>query len=69
LIAIIAAVFKSPFVFLGLIVLGFFVFAHRHHHHRGDYYDRGYDFDLKPSSPPNNGGAIVTPPPAAPAGK
>jgi hypothetical protein len=72
LIAIIAAVFKSPFVFLGLIVLGFFIFAHSHHHHHqsGDYFVRGYDFDLKPSSPPNNGGAIVTPPPhAAPAGK
>jgi len=75
-IAIVAAVFKSPFVFLGLIVLGYLFFAHRHHHnHHGDYYDRGYDFDLKPSrgpGPGNNGGAIVTPPPAppaAPAGK
>jgi hypothetical protein len=73
-IAIIAAVFKSPFVFLGLIVLGFLFFAHRHHHrYHGDF--RGYDFDLKPSrgpGPNNNGGAIVTPPPAppsAPAGK
>jgi hypothetical protein len=75
-VSVIAAVFKSPFVFLGLIVLGYLFFAHRHHrHHHGDYYDRGYDFDLKPSrgsTPNNNGGAIVTPPPAppaAPAGK
>ncbi|HEY8950411.1 MAG TPA: hypothetical protein VIM56_16115 [Rhizomicrobium sp.] len=71
-IAIIAAVFKSPFVFLGLVILAVVFFAHRHHHHdhRG-YYDRGYDFDLKPR-PNNNGGTIVTPPPAppaAPAGK
>jgi hypothetical protein len=76
MIAILAAVFKSPFVFLGLIVLGALFFAHRHHHHdHGNYYGRGYDFDLKPSrgpTPNNNGGAIVTPPPAppaAPAGK
>jgi hypothetical protein len=70
-LAIIAAVFKSPFVFLGLIALGFLFFTHRHHHRRG-YHGRGYDFDLRPSrGPVNNGGAIVTPPPppAAPAGK
>lgn len=73
-IAIIAAVFKSPFVFLGLIVLGFLFFAHRHHHrYRDDFRRPDYDFDLKPSrgpTPNNNGGAIVTPPPpTAPAGK
>jgi hypothetical protein len=70
-IAIIAAVFKSPFVFLGLVALGVLFFAHRHHHrHHGDFRGHYYDFDLKPSrGPTNNGGAIVTPPPAAPAGK
>lgn len=73
LVSVIAAVFKSPFLFLGLIALGFLFFGYRHHHHHDDFrgHHRDYDFDLKPSrgSPPNNGGPVVTPPPAPPAGK
>jgi hypothetical protein len=62
LVAIIAAVFKSPFVFLGLVLLAFLFFGFRHHHWagpgHGHWHDRdrwrrrdnGYDVDLKPSS-------------------
>jgi hypothetical protein len=78
LVSVIAAVFKSPFVFLGLIVLAFLFFGYRPHHH--DYF-RGpdfhsphgdYDFDLKPagrSPQPPQPTVVVTPPPSAPSGK
>lgn len=52
LISIVAAIFKSPFVFLGLAILAFLYFAHRHH--EWDRRHRDYDLDLKarPMSPP-----------------
>src|SRR6185312_999209 len=54
LVSVIAAVFKSPFVFLGLAVLAFLFIAHRHHHHhdhfRGPHGD--HDFDLRPAGGP-----------------
>jgi Flp pilus assembly protein TadB len=74
LVSVIAAVFKSPFVFLGLAVLAFLFIAHRHHHHhdhfRGPYGD--YVFDLRPAGgprPPPQPTVVVTPPPSAPNGK
>ncbi|HWD50713.1 MAG TPA: hypothetical protein VG309_12350 [Rhizomicrobium sp.] len=53
LISIVAAIFKSPFVFLGLAILAFLFFAHRHNH-RHHVRHRDYDLDLKarPMSPP-----------------
>lgn len=75
-ISLISAVFKSPFLFLGLVLLAFLFFSHRHHHYRDRYRDfgpRDYDFDLKPANGPSTpSGPIVTPPPsppAAPSGK
>lgn len=77
LVAIIAAVFKSPFVFLGLVLLAFMFFGFRHHrwagpghrHWHGHWHggSDGYDFDLKPTSS-STGGSTQTPPapPAAP---
>jgi hypothetical protein len=77
-VALIAAIIKSPFVFLALVLAGFFFFGHRfsyyghrfagHGWHSHDRYGRDYDFDLKPSSrgpeeKPANA-TIVTPPPA-----
>jgi hypothetical protein len=56
-IALISAVFKSPFLFLGLLILAVLLISHRRHHHFGRY--RDYDFDLRPAS-----GPIVTPPPS-----
>ena len=76
LVSVIAAVFKSPFVFLGLAVLAFLFIAHRHHHHhdhfRSPYGD--YDFDLRPAGGPRppqppQPTVVVTPPPSAPSGK
>jgi len=76
LVSVIAAVFKSPFVFLGLAVLAFLFIAHRHHHHhdhfRGPHGD--YDFDLRPAGGPRppqppQPTVVVTPPPSAPSGK
>jgi Flp pilus assembly protein TadB len=74
LVSVIAAVFKSPFVFLGLAVLAFLFIAHRHHHHhdhfRGPHGD--YDFDLRPAGgppQPPQPTVVVTPPPSAPSGK
>lgn len=74
LVSVIAAVFKSPFVFLGLAVLAFLFIAHRHHHHhdhfRGPHGD--YDFDLRPAGgppQPPQPTVVVTPPPSAPNGK
>jgi hypothetical protein len=67
LIAIVAAIFKAPFLFLALVLGVFLLFGfrplhwawHAHDHGRGHRYSRygrddGYDFDLKPtaSSPP-----------------
>ncbi|HEY5339360.1 MAG TPA: hypothetical protein VIJ85_14220 [Rhizomicrobium sp.] len=73
LISLIAAIFKSPFLFLALILAAFLVFGFRRHHwagHRG-WHDHGrgrdYDFDLKPSrapSQPPQPSVVVTPPPA-----
>ena len=77
-IALIAAIIKSPFVFLGLALLGFFFFAHRHHHHDHRFAGHGwhrhdgrdYDFDMKPSRGPAAGNsAVVTPPPSPEAGQ
>jgi len=50
LISIVAAIFKSPFVFLGLAILAFLYFAHRHHEWERRH--RDYDLDLKPSRGP-----------------
>ena len=69
-IAIIAAVFKSPFLFLGLVALAFLMFGYRHHHHHDDFRGPDYDFDLKPNGPrPPQPTVVVTPPPSAPSGK
>jgi hypothetical protein len=51
LVAIIAAIFKSPFVFLALVLLAFMVFGYRahrwagpgHHWHGRDWHDHGRD--------------------------
>ncbi len=77
LVSVIAAVFKSPFLFLGLIALAFLFFGYRHHHDHDHFrgHHRGYDFDLKPANGPQSpppSGPVVTPPPAppsAPSGK
>jgi hypothetical protein len=77
LVAVIAAVFKSPFVFLSLVLLAFLFFGFRHHrwagpgHRHWHGHDRwhgdGYDFDLKPTSSSTSGPAQTPPaPPAAP---
>jgi hypothetical protein len=76
LVSVIAAVFKSPFLFLGLVALAFLFFGyHHHHHHRHDDF-RGpdYDFDLRPAGGPRppqppQPTVVVTPPPSAPSGK
>jgi hypothetical protein len=72
-ISIIAAVFKSPFLFLGLVALAFLFFGYRHHHHHDDFRGpyRDYDFDLKPANGPRppQPTVVVTPPPSAPSGK
>ncbi|HEY4125398.1 MAG TPA: hypothetical protein VGM36_12340 [Rhizomicrobium sp.] len=79
-VSLIAAIIKSPFIFLALALTGvmFFMFRHHghyHHHHRGEFRGRrrgrgDYDFDLKPSGgpqqSPQSGDAIVPPPPSAP---
>jgi hypothetical protein len=78
-VALFAAIIKSPFVFLALALVGFFFFAHRFHHHGHrfaghgwhghdrhghDRHGRDYDFDLKPSpEAKTNNDAAVTPPP------
>ncbi|MBS0273212.1 MAG: hypothetical protein JSR55_02160 [Proteobacteria bacterium] len=75
--SVIAAVFKSPFLFLGLVVLAFLFFGFHHHHHRHDDFRgsyRDYDFDLKPAGGPRppqppQPTVVVTPPPSAPSGK
>jgi hypothetical protein len=79
IVALIAAIIKSPFVFLALVLVAFFFFAHRHHHHGHrfaghgwhgrDRYGRDYDFDLKPSRGPQapaNNGTVATPPQTPP---
>jgi hypothetical protein len=79
IVSLIAAIVKSPFVFLLLAVAGFVLFGHRFahyghrfagHRHDRDWHGRDYDFDLKPSPAPEppaaNNGAIVTPPPSPP---
>jgi hypothetical protein len=74
-IAIIAAVFKSPFLFLGLVALAFLLFGYRHHHHHDDFRGPDYDFDLKPANgprppqPPQPTVVVTPPPPSAPVGK
>jgi hypothetical protein len=62
MVALIAAIIKSPFVFLALALGGFFLFAYRHHRHDHNFAGHGwhgpdrdgrsYDFDLKPSRAP-----------------
>jgi len=75
LVSVIAAVFKSPFLFLGLVILAFLFFGYRHHHHHDDFRGyRDYDFDLKPANGPRppqppQPTVVVTPPPSAPSGK
>jgi hypothetical protein len=73
-VSVIAAVFKSPFLFLGLIALGFLFFGWRHHHHHDDFRGHDYDFDLRPAGGPRSPQppqptVVVTPPPSAPSGK
>ena len=76
-ISVIAAVFKSPFLFLGLVLLAFLFFGYRHHHHHDDFRGpyRDYDFDLKPANgpqppqPPQPTVVVTPPPPSAPSGK
>ena len=58
IVALVSAVFKSPFVFLGIVVLAVILISHRRHRDYGHY--RDYDFDLRPAS-----GPIVTPPPSS----
>jgi hypothetical protein len=61
--SLVAAIFKAPFAFLALILIGAFLFAHqgrghfRHHHGFGRDYGRDYNMARGP---------IVTPPPAKP---
>ena len=75
IVSLIAAILKSPFIFLALAAVAIFFIAHyRDHRHfaghgwqRHDWQGRDYDFDLKPSrgpQPPAGNGAIVTPPPS-----
>ena len=73
-VSVIAAVFKSPFLFLGLIALGFLFFGYRHHHHHDHFRGHEYDFDLRPAGGPRppqppQPTVVVTPPPSAPSGK
>jgi len=70
LISLVAAIFKSPFLFLGLCSLAFAFFVWKHDRRRHFYYGpyREYDFDLKPSngpSQPPQPGPVVTPPPSS----
>ena len=71
LVSVIAAVFKSPFLFLGLVVLAFLFFGYHHHHRHDDFRGPDYDFDLKPAGGPRppQPTVVVTPPPSAPSGK
>ena len=62
LISIVAAIFKSPFIFLALVLIAIFYFAHRHHEWERRH--RDYDLDLKPSRPSSTDQA----PPQAPQG-
>ena len=77
LVSLIAAIFKSPFVFLALVLAAFLIFGFRRHHfaghdhgwhdhrwHRHGRHDRDYDVDLKPTSTSDT--APQTPAPAAP---
>jgi hypothetical protein len=69
-VSLIAAIIKSPFLFLAIAFAGFMIFAYGHNHHHDRHHRGDYDFDLKPTNgrqpnTPPSGGAIVTPPPPA----
>lgn len=73
-VSLIAAIFKSPFLFLGLAALAFVFMAYRHNRWHGRHGFCDYDFDMKPAAGPSpsgsqNNGTIVTPPPAPDNGK
>jgi hypothetical protein len=71
-VSLIAAILKSPFIFLALAGVAIFFIAHHRDHrhfagHGRHWHGRDYDFDLKPShgpQPPTGNGTIVTPPPS-----
>lgn len=73
-VSLIAAIFKSPFLFLGLAVLAFAFMAYRHNRWHGRHGFCDYDFDTRPAAGPSpsgsqNNGTIVTPPPTPDNGK